>query len=803
MKKIMYSLLLLLIVSGAPLWAGYSYTVSGKVLHQLTGLPVKGAVVTHSIYWPAGTSSGSKISAADGSFSFALTSDSWDFKGVNMNLKASTFACSGGTTWTCQSYAETVDVYVSCMIEINPDLHVALVPGLTPSPGAGLSLTAVGFMDNPPPPKPVVVQQFQIILRFDPGKLIFAGLQSTPGSRFVIEPAFSDPAAGEIVVLGHAPEPVELPVGQWGPDSFFDVFFELPEGMEPSFTALMISEESELLNPVGIPPHIQHPYPHQTLLLLGEPEPCQTAFLIDSLDDWMAALEGGRPGPNIRPTPMTAWEAYMAGWKNPDNQVEGEPYPETTFIPACKLEEEPGGMLYVWPEIHGQEDPGLVMAWGDFGPDSQLPEGNYASAWRWDYGLDPDLSNSTIQVTVTPPMGVNITAVSFAIVDVNGLVRSWWWAVPAAIPSGVATTVTINTALAGPGATMPPATGYLNTAGFDITQAQFFDVDENFQYIFGQQPVPPPGQTQFMAWNYWHNLIVTKNTKAYKGTYVKWSQPPVVLDEASDMPHIQGWDERSLYHPQYRPIVADDWQCTDERPITDIHWWGSFIGWTQPYLPPVLPRAFHLGIWTNVPAVAGDPLSFSHPGQMIWEHVCDKWVWNFAGYDIDPRCEYPELPCEKNEACFQFNQLLSENEWFYQKPDPDGQGGIYWLSIAAIYDADVQEIRYPWGWKTRPHFFEDDAVRIQVISDPTGLNVWPPKLGAIWSQGEPIALPPYPNPNAVSWDLAFELTTNKPTYADNPIPGDIGREGGVLIPDGKVNLHDLLIMASNWLAGTP
>lgn len=146
---------------------------------------------------------------------------------------------------------------------------------------------------------------------------------------------------------------------------------------------------------------------------------------------------------------------------------------------------------------------------------------------------------------------------------------------------------------------------------------------------------------------------------------------------------------------------------------------------------------------------------------------------------------------------------MSENEWFYQKPDPDGQGGIYWLSIAAIYDADVQEIRYPWGWKTRPHFFEDDAVRIQVISDPTGLNVWPPKLGAIWSQGEPIALPPYPNPNAVSWDLAFELTTNKPTYADNPIPGDIGREGGVLIPDGKVNLHDLLIMASNWLAGTP
>ena len=67
--------------------------------------------------------------------------------------------------------------------------------------------------------------------------------------------------------------------------------------------------------------------------------------------------------------------------------------------------------------------------------------------------------------------------------------------------------------------------------------------------------------------------------------------------------------------------MADDWPCYDNRPITDIHWWGSFIGWTQPNLPPVLPKGFHIGIWTDV--AQNDPnnhFGFSHPGTLIWEY---------------------------------------------------------------------------------------------------------------------------------------------------------------------------------------
>ncbi|MHC4547098.1 MAG: DUF7901 domain-containing protein [Planctomycetota bacterium] len=127
--------------------------------------------------------------------------------------------------------------------------------------------------------------------------------------------------------------------------------------------------------------------------------------------------------------------------------------------------------------------------------------------------------------------------------------------------------------------------------------------------------------------------------------------------------------------------MADDWQCKDDRPVTDIHWWGSFLGWGEPYPPPILPSAFHIGIWTNTRA--GVDASFSHPDHLIWENFCDNWVWNFYGYDEDPRQADPDF----KETCFQFNQLLSEDEWFYQEPNEPNT--IYWLSIAAIYDPNV------------------------------------------------------------------------------------------------------------------
>jgi hypothetical protein len=159
---------------------------------------------------------------------------------------------------------------------------------------------------------------------------------------------------------------------------------------------------------------------------------------------------------------------------------------------------------------------------------------------------------------------------------------------------------------------------------------------------------------------------------------------------------------------------------------------------------------------------------------LIWQHRCENWVWNFAGYDWDPHLWDPDNPeepayADNQEACFQFNQLLSEPDWFYQEPN-DVEGGdpcqtVYWLSIAAIYE-DGAVPDYPWGWKTRPHFFNDDAVRIAAVSS----GQWPPVRGDFVQSMEDAR--PVTGPFGESWDLAFELSTNEdaPEVPDTNAP---------------------------------
>ncbi len=717
----------------------------------------------------------------------------------------------------------------------------------------------------------------------------------------------------------------DLGGGMYDIDSFFDVFTEISIDGGKNWIPSTDPIHLELVPKLSPQPH----------------------FLISSEFQWKEVLYGppGASGGKIRAMTKDEWEKYMLQFSNMYVVIEGgEPYPEAEFLPS---------ELYVHPRVPGKMGDGLVMAWGD----AETPDGNYASAWIYDYGIDPDLSNSTIQITVTAPQfdpftNSWVTQVSFGIQDINGNIQAWYWDVGPSgpIPWWVPTTITINTALTGMGAANPVATGYANNPNFDITQSQFFIVDENAQWVGGGNPVPPPGQTVPRPWNYWYDLLVTPNPPPKGDDPIKWSQPPVKYGPGHIPPVFYGWDEYS-YYPK-PPMVADDWLCKTEDPVTDIHWWGSFIGWDQPS-PPQLPVAFHIGIWTNVPATPGTVPEFSHPGKLIWENCCDNYTWNFAGYDRDPR---PTPVTWPPEACFQFNQYLDPKDWFYQEPngvtepaiiegtmdnfvgpepssprpeleavcnpykgfdDPEvdvrfghtisikglcpnirgamleirmragnsraecndsislqatggdpafawrrwiGTGGpyswcnvdpgllsdpwlsgseqtfvfdldalplvsggtksiinllnqdraldicvhddteidyvkltvtcynVYWLSIAAIYDKPFD---YPWGWKTRPHFFQDDAVRIQAVQWPPSLLLatWPPVLGATWSSGDPIEYPA-----GKSWDMAFELTTIRPCCRTKY--GDINS-------DRIVDFKDFAIMASNWLEIVP
>ncbi len=511
-------------------------------------------------------------------------------------------------------------------------------------------------------------------------------------------------------------------------------------------------------------------------------------FRLITLNGWEDALSSG----DVRPMTPSEWSEYITQFNNPDN-LEGAPYPDTTFREArlgvCGGGGGGGGCAEY-------EDAGVVMTWGD---GTETVGQDYASAWIYQYKVDPDLSNSTITVTVEPPCIASITTISLGLQDNNGRIRSWTWNVVAAGPPGVGqilcspkppnilTTVTINLAQTGVGAATPQAASYSNYNGppppaFNIKNVTAISFDENATWL-ATMPVPPTGGAAG-AWNYWRNLTVTLNPPpAGSDTgkwFIKWSQRPV--EWSTDPNFILGWDERSDYNdPCNLKIMADDWKCKDDRPITDVHWWGSFIGWIQPHPPPIVPQAFHIGIWTDMPFP--DPCNtelFSHPDKMIWENYCDNWVWNFAGYDKDP-CDRPE---HRNEACFQYNQLLSEDEWFYQEPDPcDPNGRIYWLSIAAVFSPnDYNDPNFlPWGWKSRPHNFQDDATSITALADGT----WPPTVGSQWSNGAPLK-----GPLDETWDLAFELTTNE------GLSGDLDF-------DAKVDFLDLSIMADRWLRSIP
>jgi len=207
---------------------------------------------------------------------------------------------------------------------------------------------------------------------------------------------------------------------------------------------------------------------------------------------------------------------------------------------------------------------------------------------------------------------------------------------------------------------------------------------------------------------------------------LKWSQPPYeIAKDPAGIPIYWGWDQLSWgFAPPPNQLwqAADDWRCRDNLPVTDIHWWGSYIDWRDPIPPPSKPAAFWIGIYTDIPVQPG--IDFSRPGQLIWSYVATTYREEFVGYDV----RYPTGPII--DSTFQYNVLIPQSEWFYQP----GQDTILWLSIVAIQPTGGQE----WGWKTRPHYFQDDAV---------------------WSQGPTAGWQPLYGPDNNSWDLAFELST--------------------------------------------
>jgi len=230
----------------------------------------------------------------------------------------------------------------------------------------------------------------------------------------------------------------------------------------------------------------------------------------------------------------------------------------------------------------------------------------------------------------------------------------------------------------------------------------------------------------------------------------KWSQPPM-YNQSSNYPDcFWGWNEISKYDEIQ--IAADDWLCKDDRPVTHIYWWGSYIGWNGDQAPSVAPVTFHIGIWSDVPKT--NPQDFSHPGELLHEWTIDRGKAN----EIKVGCDYYNQ--QSPETTFKYTFEISQGEEYYQP----GSSTVLWLSIAAIYKQGDQPA-YPWGWLTREINYNDTAIKILDPLSPTN--------GANYVSGEPIV-----GPTATpQWDLTFELkslqitpTPTQPPPTPTPTP---------------------------------
>jgi hypothetical protein len=259
-----------------------------------------------------------------------------------------------------------------------------------------------------------------------------------------------------------------------------------------------------------------------------------------------------------------------------------------------------------------------------------------------------------------------------------------------------------------------------------------------------------------------------------EGPPIKWTQLPL-LNEDPNMPYtpyFMGWDEQSVFGDT---LVADDWFCKSPQPVTEIHWWGSYTDWDSTSVPPVAPYAFHIGIWNDVPA--GEVRDWSHPGDMIWEWTVPRELLNerVIGDDFHP--EFMTKP----DTCFQYDYFIPTPEWFYQ----EGDSTIYWLSIAALYEEKPDS--FVWGWKTREHYFHDDAVRIFEPKQPT--------IGDIAMETEPVKH---------MWDMAFVLNTDEHflefDFGDAPAeryPTFLEQNGAHHIYDPRIYLGDRIDSDNN------
>lgn len=185
-------------------------------------------------------------------------------------------------------------------------------------------------------------------------------------------------------------------------------------------------------------------------------------------------------------------------------------------------------------------------------------------------------------------------------------------------------------------------------------------------------------------------------------------------------PDPHGWDVRASYldgnpDDQFHKVLADDFLCTSNGPITKITFWGSFQ--YNGYIPTNFHKfngisKFHFSFHKDIPVDLPE-IPYSRPVVPAeWEIDVDPFMLP-AGWEITVTTEEPSWQgwydpntgnwnTNDHNHYFRYDITIPEADAFVQV-----ESNIYWLDISV----DLEGMEGYWGWKTSrsPHW-NDDAV---------------------------------------------------------------------------------------------
>jgi len=165
---------------------------------------------------------------------------------------------------------------------------------------------------------------------------------------------------------------------------------------------------------------------------------------------------------------------------------------------------------------------------------------------------------------------------------------------------------------------------------------------------------------------------------------LKWRQMPDLLPTGMD---VDATTE----------VMADDFLCTQEGPITEIHIWGSWIAGMPPGGDPG-NVAFFLSIHSDLPAGAGvNP--WSSPNELLWTTMFEPGTFEYRQYgsDVIGGWYNPSdglFSPEYDFTCWEYIFRFDESNWFEQYGTPE-EPVVYWLDVHAVPSGQGL-----FGWKT-------------------------------------------------------------------------------------------------------